>query len=55
MTNDPMDHTHEGTRSWWNGTVKTLCGLTLPPTTRWVFFGPSCPACKAAIKARKRR
>lgn len=48
MTNLTM---HIGTRSWWNGTVTTLCGLKIPDGER-VWFpslsgNTTCPACKA--------
>jgi hypothetical protein len=47
---------HEGKRSWWDGTVTTLCGLKFgkssKPETVW-FTSVSCPACKAARKGRK--
>ncbi|WP_165944751.1 hypothetical protein [Saccharopolyspora terrae] len=50
---------HEGTKSWWNGSVKTDCGLTLPSGTytsdMWVLWktGKTCPTCKALKKNRK--
>ncbi|GLZ36338.1 hypothetical protein Lesp02_85250 [Lentzea sp. NBRC 105346] len=42
---------HIGTRSWWNGSVKTLCGLKIREPGRVWFPSLSgnrvCPACKA--------
>lgn len=47
------DYVHEGRKSWWSGNVKTVCGLTFPPSQEkqqgW-FTSVSCPACKAAKK-----
>ncbi|MFI5558976.1 hypothetical protein ACIA2T_06820 [Amycolatopsis japonica] len=46
---------HRGTKSWWNGDVKTLCGLTFKSGTAkepW-FTSPACPACEAIHKANK--
>ncbi|MCT2587778.1 hypothetical protein [Actinophytocola gossypii] len=49
------EYVHEGTRSWWDGTVRTLCGLVLTdPQRRWFASSASCPACQAARKAGKR-
>ncbi|WP_156077095.1 hypothetical protein [Saccharothrix sp. NRRL B-16314] len=51
---------HRGKRSWWNGTVTTLCGLTLPGnTTEGVWFPAlsghkPCPACET-VHNRQRR
>ncbi|GAB3003512.1 hypothetical protein LWP59_27645 [Amycolatopsis acidiphila] len=40
--------THYGTRSWWDGTVRTLCGLRLPAEARYVRGKATCPACLTA-------
>lgn len=41
----------EATRSWWNGTSTTLCGLTITKVTKsgywWTFTAVTCPACTA--------
>lgn len=41
----------EKSRSWWNGTSTTLCGLTIAKVTAsgywWTFTSVTCPACKA--------
>ncbi len=44
---------HIGKRSWWNGSVRTLCGLVIPASRsdQCVFVRVTCPACKAAKKA----
>jgi len=49
------DHTgyvHRGTRSWWDGSVTTLCGLRIPQprSVWWPTKRDVCPAC-ARIKA----
>jgi len=53
------DLTHDGYSSWWNGDITTLCGLRFPGGTGWKdrFFAWSvtCPACRAARKARKEK
>lgn len=42
---------HEGNKSWWDGTWKTLCGLRFKKaTTYWFRSQPTCPACIAAKK-----
>jgi hypothetical protein len=42
---------HRGKKSWWSGSVKTLCGLTLPAGTAkapWFpIFLKACPGCEA--------
>ncbi|MGO1056932.1 hypothetical protein [Crossiella sp. CA198] len=45
----------EATRSWWNGSSTTLCGLTITKveTSGW-FLSVTCPACKAAKKANRK-
>lgn len=46
------DLIHIGTRSWWNGNVKTLCGRTIPDGERLLLPSLSsrkrCPACENA-------
>ncbi|MDX8146422.1 hypothetical protein SK854_30210 [Lentzea sp. BCCO 10_0061] len=46
----------EASRSWWNGSAKTLCGITIPkPNTYWFAWlssNPRCPTCEAVHKAR---
>ncbi|MGO1055711.1 hypothetical protein [Crossiella sp. CA198] len=46
----------EATRSWWNGSSTTLCGLTITKVEVsggwWVSV--TCPACKAAKKAQRK-
>ncbi len=43
--------THEGTRSWWDGSVTTLCGLKFSEATRrWFATTPTCPTCKRLKK-----
>lgn len=37
---------HEGRKSWWNGTVRTLCGLVLEHPQKLWFISPNCPTCK---------
>ena len=45
---------HEGTKSWWSGTVRTLCGLVLEqPQKKWFATAATCPACKAKRGGRK--
>lgn len=45
---------HMGDRSWWDGKVKTLCGLTIASGQSEKVWFPSlsghkpCPACEAA-------
>lgn len=47
----PIDYVHYGKRSWWDSTVKTLCGMKLGSGSKHVMFtGIDCPACKAAQK-----
>lgn len=47
---------HIGDRSWWDGAVKTACGLRIrskdATSDLWFLGGPSnpCPVCKAAQK-----
>ena len=43
-------------KSWWNGTVTSLCGITTDNyDTRWsLFSSPTCPDCKAIQKAQKK-
>ncbi|MEC3974598.1 hypothetical protein [Amycolatopsis sp. H20-H5] len=45
---------HDGTKSWWNGKVTTLCGLVFESgnSERLIFTGVSCPVCKAIKKAK---
>jgi hypothetical protein len=47
---------HIGNRSWWDGSVTTLCGRKITKADRIVFprvFGRTvCPACEAVKKAR---
>ncbi|WP_202918765.1 hypothetical protein [Saccharothrix deserti] len=47
---------HIGTRSWWDGRVKTRCGRTIPDSDRVWFPTLSgytiCPACAAARRGR---
>jgi hypothetical protein len=51
---------HRGKRSWWNGNVKTLCGLTLPGDTADSVWFPSlsghkrCPACETVHNRQSR-
>ncbi|GAA5155503.1 MULTISPECIES: hypothetical protein [Amycolatopsis] len=48
---------HRGSKSWWTGDFKTLCGLVIPAGTGkspW-FTKPACPTCEAAVAARKRK
>jgi hypothetical protein len=45
---------HEGTRSWWSGKVKTICGLILEDAQTSWWSGVNCPACKQAMKAGRR-
>ena len=48
----PKKVIHRGSRSWWSGDVRTLCGLTLPAgdaKSSWLS-GPNCPACVRAIR-----
>ncbi|RAS58877.1 hypothetical protein C8D87_11747 [Lentzea atacamensis] len=41
----------EKSRSWWNGTSTTLCGLTITKVEKtgywWTGTSVTCPACKA--------
>ncbi len=54
------DH-HRGEVSWWNGDLKTLCGLRIPSkdhhSEMWHLFGPKnpCPTCEAINKRNKRK
>lgn len=41
----PKELTHTGRKSWWNGQVKTLCGLVLE-RPEWVLARTTCPTCK---------
>lgn len=40
----------EASRSWWNGSAKTLCGIKIPkPETVWFSWLSSktkCPTCE---------
>ncbi|WP_202919378.1 hypothetical protein [Saccharothrix deserti] len=49
---------HMGTKSWWNGITKTLCGLRYQGGDRVLFprLGgyTICPACKTVQQADKR-
>ncbi|WP_435061916.1 hypothetical protein [Amycolatopsis thermoflava] len=48
---------HRGSKSWWTGDVKTLCGLTIPrgdAKSPW-FTSPACPECEAIHQARNRK
>jgi hypothetical protein len=52
------DFVHIGKRSWWDGTVTTLCGIQWSREEasrdhRW-FPSPVCPTCKANRKGGKR-
>lgn len=57
MTTD--DLLHRGKRSWWDGTVTTLCGRTMPDTAESVWF-PSlsgrkrCPTCETVHRSGRR-
>ncbi|RDI20328.1 hypothetical protein [Lentzea flaviverrucosa] len=46
----------EASRSIWNGSAKTLCGITIPkPHTiwfAWLSSNPTCSTCEARNKAR---
>lgn len=48
------DLTHEGRRSWWDGSVTALCGLRMEPGQfSTPFFGPvTCPTCKKLKKSK---
>jgi hypothetical protein len=50
------DLVHEGKRSWWDGSVTSLCGLRFEASSKpeflW-FTSVTCPACKAAMRRRK--
>jgi hypothetical protein len=48
------DVRHEGTKSWWSGTVRTLCGLTIE-NPEWSWWSPNCPDCKRAKREARRR
>ena len=39
--------THYGKRSWWDGTVRTLCGQRLPAESRYKGGKATCPTCQA--------
>ncbi len=41
---------HYGKKSWWDGTVTTLCGLKFSSKdSEYTFMGSvTCPACKQA-------
>ncbi|MEV5299043.1 hypothetical protein [Amycolatopsis methanolica] len=48
---------HRGSKSWWTGDFKALCGLVIPAGTGrspW-FTKPACPQCEAIHEARKRK
>ncbi|UQS21754.1 MULTISPECIES: hypothetical protein [Amycolatopsis] len=48
---------HRGSKSWWTGDVKTLCGLIIPgrdAKSPWLT-SPACPQCEAVLEARKRK
>ncbi|MBP2340281.1 hypothetical protein JOF41_006459 [Saccharothrix coeruleofusca] len=51
---------HIGTRSWWSGQVKTLCGQTMPEGGNSRVWFPTlsgytvCPTCRATDIAAKR-
>ena len=52
---DDMLHI-EASRSWWNGTATTLCGITIPkPETVWFAWLSSKPRCRACESANKSR
>jgi hypothetical protein len=38
--------THYGKRSWWNGTVQTLCGLKLSAEARYEWRKATCRTCQ---------
>ena len=42
---------HRGKKSFWGGTITTLCGLTYPAkgsrSPLFIVFYPKCPACEA--------
>jgi hypothetical protein len=46
----------QASRSWWDGSAKTLCGIKIPkPHTvwfAWMSSNPRCPSCEAAHKTR---
>lgn len=46
-------YVHIGKRSWWSGTVTTLCGLRFGKSNNkeQFFAWGLCPACKRARKA----
>ncbi len=45
-------YTHEGKKSWWDGSYTSLCGQRWPAGTAEVpfFATTTCPACKKAKK-----
>ncbi|WP_170067909.1 hypothetical protein [Lentzea guizhouensis] len=47
----------EKSRSWWDGSAITLCGIKIPkPHTfwfAWLSSNPKCPACEAANTAKR--
>lgn len=53
--NDDVMHI-EASRSWWDGSATTLCGITIPkPNTiwfAWLSSKPTCPTCESAHKRR---
>jgi hypothetical protein len=45
---------HQGRRSWWDSSVKTLCGLKFQPGNEkeeGFFTRVTCPACLAVRKS----
>lgn len=42
---------HEGTRSWWSGKYRTLCGLTFRKSRSAWWSSVNCSACKRAQKS----
>ncbi|WP_460404956.1 hypothetical protein [Actinophytocola sediminis] len=45
---------HLGTRSWWDGTFRTLCGQTFRTSRSATWKTEKCAACTAAKKAGRR-
>lgn len=41
-----MSDTRDGTRSWWNGTIATICGRTLPAHSRYQGGRATYPECQ---------
>lgn len=48
------DYTHDGKKSWWDGSYRSLCGMTLPAQQVEVpfFVSVTCPTCKAIKKGK---